>query len=781
MMKKRVSICSWQGWLYSLMAGLLVLTGGALSAVQAANSQVTLVSNSTSTRAIALETITMRAGPFGLTTPVRFGPDNRTRITLYGLNIGLLPGEGASAFTADLESVESGQRKLYQAMVENVRQVPSNSATERFDWLYQIVIRLPDDLPANVGDVLVRVNWRGNGSNRVRVAIGQTGGGPADDAGSAPTPAPAVAPAPTPAPTPDQFAAGTISYADAKRFLEQATFGPTDAEITRVRAMGFKAWLNEQFAKPAQPYPVPNEIQFSLELSNFMDANSATGCPAAVITDVNQRNICIRNNYTAYPLQKFMLQRALYGDDQLRQRAAWALHKINVVSQRDVNLTHWMLHYLKVLDNNAFGNYRQLLSDLTLNPGMGDYLDSVTSTANAPNENYAREILQLFSINTIKLNQDGTPQIGADGLPLATYDQNVVNGFTKVFTGYRRANQRYAGVLNYVDPMLFTDTGNVHDKTAKTLLDGVTLPANQTSAQDLTGALDNIYSNSTIAPYISKELIHMMVTSNPSPSYVKRVVDVFNNNCNGLYPSSPCNSAKGDLMAVYRAILLDPEARGDVKSSPRYGRLREPVELFTNVARAFNVTAANGAGQSDGVIVPLMGANERGSLGSPTYTTNTNPDNVTLFNPQDMATEQDIYRPLTVFSYYSSDFAAPGTPGGTLGPEFGIFASATSLKRTNFLNMLLFSVNGISASTTDLTLSTPNGTKLNFGAYTGLAGNPTQLVDALNQALMHNTLPASVKASIITAVTAVPVGDSAKRVQTAVYLIVSSSLYQVEK
>jgi hypothetical protein len=764
---------------------LLAATAGAFQHVAAANSQVTLISNSTSTRAIALETITMRAEPFNLTMPVSFGPDNRTRITLYGMNIGLLPGEGASAFTADLESLEGGQRRLYSALVEHVGQVPAQTPGQPtpYHWLYQIIIRLPDNLPANVGDVLVRVNWRGAASNRVRVAIGQTGGGPADDAGSVPTPAPATAPAPTPAPTPDPFTGGTISYADAKRFLEQATFGPTEAEITRVRAMGYQAWLNEQFAKPEQPYPVPNEIQNSTQLSNFMSAAGPdTGCPTSVLTDPTQRSLCIRNNYTAYPLQKFFLQRALHGDDQLRQKAAWAMHKINVVSQRDVNVTHWMLHYLRMLDRNSFGNYRQLLFDLTLNPGMGNYLDAVNNinTATSPaNENYAREILQLFSIGTIKLNQDGTPQIGADGLPLATYDQNVVIGFARVFTGYQFAPQRFAGITNYVDPMIMNQ--GRHDINPKTLLDGTTLPANQTVLQDLNSALDNIYNNASLAPYISKELIHMFVTSNPSPAYVKRVADAFSNNCNGLYPSNPCNGAKGDLKAVYRAVLLDPEARGDVKNATNYGRLREPVELFTNVARRLAVTDFAGTGQSDGVIVPLMGANERGALGSATFTGTAN--NTTVFSLADVQTEQDVYRPLTVFSYYPSDFGAPGAPPGTLGPEFGIFPSATSLKRNNFMNVMVY--NGIAPSVaTDLTLSTPAGTKLSFAAYTGLANNPTQLIDALDQAFMHGTLPANAKTAINTAISAIPTSDAnfaLKRTQAAVYLIVSSALYQVEK
>jgi uncharacterized protein (DUF1800 family) len=778
-MKKIVSICFCQGLLYSLMAMVLALAGGALSVTRAANSQVTLLSNPTSTRAIALETITMRAEPFGLTTAVRFGPDNRTRITLYGMNIGLLPGEGASAFTADLETLEGGQRKLYQALVEDVRQVPSNSAVERFDWLHQIIIRLPDNLPANVGDALVRVNWRGNGSNRVRVAIGAVGGGPADDAGSVPTPAPAVAPAATPAPTPDQFAGGTISYADAKRFLEQATFGPTEAEITRVRAMGFQAWLNEQLAKPAQPYPVPNDLPFSTELSTNMSQGGATvGCPDASFPNTIQRDMCRRNNYTAYPLQRFFLERALIGDDQLRQKSAWAMHKINVVSQRDVNVTHWMYYYLKVMDNNAYGNYRQLLVDLTLNPAMGNYLDAVNNTTlnnTPPNENYAREILQLFSIGTVKLNQDGTPVIGPDGFPVPTYDQNVVFNFAKVFTGYQFAPARFPGIVNYVNPMIIT--ANRHDTTQKVLLDGFTLPAGQNALQDLNGAIDNIFNHPTIAPYLSKELIHAFVTSNPSPAYVKRVADVFVNNCNGLYPANPCGNTRGDMKSVYRAILLDPEARGDVKSAPNYGRLRDPLELFTNVARTFNATGFSGSGQSDGVILPLMGGAARGFLESGTYSNN--PNNTTTFSPVDMETDMDIYRPVTVFSYYPSDFAAPGAPAGALGPEFGILASATALKRANFLNMLVF--NGIANSVSTGLNSTPNGTKLNFAPYIALAGNPTQLIDALNQAMMHGTLPANARASIITAVTAIPAAETAKRAQVAVYLIASSSLYQVEK
>lgn len=484
-MKKRVSTDARRRLWHWLAVLMLTAAGGVAQKVAAANSQVTLLSENTSTRAIALEAVTLKAGPFGVTSAPQFGSDNRTRIVLFALNVALFPNEGVSSFTADLESLEGGQAKIYQATVENIGAVPE------FPGLMQITVRLPDNLPANVGDVLMRVNWRGAASNRVRVAIGQTGGGPADDAGSVPTPAPVDPPAAPPTATPDPFAPGTISYADAKRFLEQATFGPTDAEITRVRAMGYQAWLEEQFAKPEQPYPV---------LSTDISADSSVSCPTTL--DATARAICLRDNYAAYQLQKFMLQRALYGDDQLRQRTAWAWHKILVVSHRDINVTHWMLYYLKMLDRNAFGNYRTMLTDLTLNPAMGNYLDMVNNinTATSPaNENYAREILQLFSIGLNKLNRDGTPQRDANGNTIPTYDQNTVTGFAKVFTGWQFTAQRTAGIVNYVDPMAVANE-NRHDRSTKQLLDGVTLAANRTSAQDLNDALNNIFANASLAP-----------------------------------------------------------------------------------------------------------------------------------------------------------------------------------------------------------------------------------------------------------------------------------------
>ncbi len=208
------------------------------------------------------------------------------------------------------------------------------------------------------------------------------------------------------------------------------------------------------------------------------------------------------------------------------QGVAFALHQLLVVSGRDLMQPSWLAPYLQILDRNAFGNYRQLLYEITLNPGMGRYLDMVTSTKTNPNENYAREILQLFSVGLDKLNPDGTPLLDADGKRIPTYDQAVVSGFAKVFTGWTFGPPPSPGIVNYIDPMRLI-AGN-HDTGTKQLLNGVELPAGQTGDKDLNDALDNIFNHPNVGPFISTHLIHQLVTSNPSPAYVGRAAAAFN-------------------------------------------------------------------------------------------------------------------------------------------------------------------------------------------------------------------------------------------------------------
>ncbi|MBA3248644.1 MAG: DUF1800 domain-containing protein, partial [Pyrinomonadaceae bacterium] len=403
-----------------------------------------------------------------------------------------------------------------------------------------------------------------------------------------------------------------------------------------------------------------------------------------------------------------------------------------------------MTPYLQILDRNAFGNYRQLLQEITLNPAMGEYLDMRRSTAANPNENFAREILQLFSIGVDELNLDGTLRLSAQGERIPTYTQDTVNNFTRVFTGWTFAPIFAAGVSNYRDPMV-PRAGNNHDTGSKTLLNGVVLPAGQNATQDLNAALDNIFNHPNVGPFIGQQLIQHLVTSNPSPAYVERVARAFNNDCDALYPDN-CQNVRGDMKAVIRAILLDPEARGDVKTDPNYGKLREPVQFINNILRATSAT-------SDGVI---GNRSQRGDLPG--------------------SLDQPVFQPPTVFSYYSPLYEVPGQPG-LLGPVFEILSTSTALRRANTVNTLIYS--GIGTNT-----DTPTGTQLNFSSLEALASNPTQLVDAVNALFLHNTMSAEVRSAITTAVNAIPTSDgqfARKRAQVAVYLVTTSPQFQIER
>jgi uncharacterized protein (DUF1800 family) len=373
---------------------------------------------------------------------------------------------------------------------------------------------------------------------------------------------------------------------------------------------------------------------------------------------------------------------------------------------------------------------------------MGDYLDMRGNSRTAPNENYAREILQLFSVGVDALNQDGTPILDAQGNRVPTYDQNTITEFARVFTGWNLApNKTWVVngttlVPNYADPMVLQANTNTYDTAAKTLLNGQVLPAivQGQNAQtyktaELNAALDNIFNHPNTGVYIGKELIKKLVTSNPSPAYVGRVAAAFANNGAGV---------RGDMKAVITAILLDPEARGDIKTDPNYGHLREPALLITSALRAFNAT-------SDG-----------------------------FFRDTINAMGQNLFNPPTVFSYFPADYQIPGT-NALYGPEYGIMSSSTTLKRANFLNTLIIS--GVAASQPNA----PTGTQLNFSGLQTLAANPQQLVDAMDALLMHGSMQATMKNTIVQTVTNVSSANTTLRIQTAAYLITSSSQFQVQR
>ena len=731
----------------TVCAGLVVLLGGTLKCVSAAQPSPVLFSvSSTSTRAVALETVSMMAEPFSLSSEINFSPnDPRTRISVFCMNLDFLAAEGANALTADAEDAAHNH---YPLNVEYVGQVPG------FEGIYMVVLRLNDSMTSNLGDVLIRLNLHGMASNRVRLAIGQIGGGPADDPGATGTPAPVTPPAAVAPLTLAQYQAqfnnpSMAAGADGIRFLEQATWGPTDADLQHLRSVGMQVYLNEQFSTP----PFFSDVQSNYPATTLYPVNQPTPCDAT----------CVRDNYTLYPLQRQFMSNALARPDQLRQRISFALHKFIVVAGRDLNNneTSWYAPYLQTIDRNAFGNFRQLLFDITLNPGMGRYLDMAGNSRVSPNENYARELMQLFSIGTDMLNQDGTPILDANGNRIPTYGQTEITNFARVFTGWvipNTSNNTFNGlsVPDYIRPMGFSNNTGANgpfDIGVKTLLNGQTLAACSNCTNnaanmatyknaELNAAIDNIFNHQNTGPYVCKQLIHELVTSNPSPAYVGRCAAAFANNGSGV---------RGDMRAVITAILLDPEARGDVKTDPNYGHLREPILFMTNLLRIFNVT-------SDGVLTTnVSGA---GSFSTPMG--------------------QDLFNPPTVFSYFPADYGLPGT--NLTAPEFGILDTSTTYQRANFVNTLFLanSGNGIPPSTPP-NVNRPTGTQLDYSSYQGMAGNPAQLVDALNTSMMHGTMSSSVRTSIINAITAISSGDPAGRTRTAIYLVASSSQYQVER
>jgi uncharacterized protein (DUF1800 family) len=746
-MKTSLSWCAARSFIFlSLCVAAFTTTNAAT------NKKPILISQATSTRAVAFESVTMKAEPFSLTATVPFGPDTRTRICIFAMDLELLPGEGANAFTSD---VQDSSGKLYPLRVEYVGKVPN------FPGITMIIVRLADDL-GDVGDVLLRLNLHGMASNRVRVAIGHSGGGPADDPGAVATPAPATPPGEDPPLALDSFT-GPASEADTVRFLEQASWGPTPAEVARVKAMGFMAYLNEQFslaptnAAKGSNYP---DLPFPLD-------DGTQQCPSSNPADPSyNQGVCIRDNYTIYPVQRTFFSSGLYGNDQLRQRVAFALHQILVVSANsEVNRPSWMTVYLQALDRNAFGSYQTLLNEITLTPAMGEYLDMRLSTRTNPNENFAREVLQLFSIGTDTLNPDGTPQLDAQGATIPTYTQTQVNEFTRVFTGWNFAPAIAAGITNFRDPMV-PRGGQNHDAGAKSLLNGFTIAActstnstqNIACAQsDMAAVMSHLANHPNVGPFISKQLIQHLVTSNPSPAYVERVARVFNNDCSGLYPQG-CTNVRGNLKLVVQAILLDPEARGDVKTDPNYGKLREPAQYIIGFLRAFNAKSFDKLSTSDGVL----------GRGSSDFTG-------TL--------DQPIFLPATVFSYYQPGYEVPGTK--ILGPAFGILSTTTTLRRANNINTLIYS--GVTTNTTPTAASPdrPRGTSIDISGLEALAGNPVDVVNALDSLLLHGTMHPQMRSSIVTAMNAINDANvttrNQKRARTAVYLVATSSQYDIQR
>ena len=524
--------------------------------------------------------------------------------------------------------------------------------------------------------------------------------------------------------------------ADIYRFLNQATFGFTQAEAARVTNMGIPAWINDQLTQPISGYPDANYT--ILQLNNSANCTNQDPVTHKGLPPADPRNICYRDNLTPTRVQRDFYTNAVARPDQLRQRVAWALSQIVVIStvSQDLSIAYPMTRYQNILSQQAFGNFETLLNQITLSPSMGYWLTMVNNdkgNANRqPNQNYAREVMQLFSIGLIELNQDGSPILDAQNNPIPTYDQTTIAQFSNVFTGWTYPKPGVATTTknpaDYELPMVTYANG--HETAAKTLLAGPdqNIPANQTPQQDITSALHNIFMHPNVGPFIGKQLIQHLVTSNPSPAYIARVAGVFNNNGAGV---------RGDMHAVVTAILTDPEARGG-GAPDTFGQLREPPLMITALLRGLGAPT-DGAGLSI----------RSGTLGEP------------------------IYSSPTVFNYYPIDYTIPNS--ALAGPEFGNHNSYTAVQRQNQVYALVYQ--GIAA---DPTVPNAVGTFINTKPYEALAGNPAAMVDALNQALMYGTFPPAAAQIIVNSVSLVPAANVVERARMAIYQMASSFHFQVQ-
>ncbi len=686
-----------------------------------------------------------------------------TRIALYLTNVKLLKGEGANAFR--VYAIDK-RGKYYRFPTTDLQPV----ADARNIWALGTV--LTDELrywdaPAADGDLAIFITWRGLASNTLKLGLGQMGGG----VGEIPNGVPA--PIGTTIAKERQNDASLVGYrwsSDRRRLLEQATFGPTVTLDDRVRRIGLRTWLAEQFEAPypsANPYP-----------KDPMKPQNTAGDPLCDGGADDVPVTCFRDTYSMYRPRTWFMQEAYYGEAQLRHRTAWALSQIVVTSGVDVQQGRHMMEFYQILGDNAFGNYKDILRKVTLNPAMGNYLDMAISTRTNPNENYAREIMQLFAVGLFRMNNDGTLQLDAQNNPIPTYDQAVVNDLTKVLTGWSFCNvatnpacsNLASGAVNYVDPMILNPgitnvNNNRHDLTAKSLLtypgsttttiaacgNCTTLPNIQTYADNsLNTALTNIYDHPNVGPFVSKILIQHLVTSDPTPAYVGRVATVFNAN----------RSSPTQLKEVVKAILLDPEARGDVKTDPLFGKLREPVLFTTSVLREFGVRGAVVGTLSDGSFGAIAGRQTNG-----------------LVN-EFVGMSQIPFLSPTVFNFYPPDYIVPGT--AFLGPEFALMNTGTAIQRSNFMNRMIMNATPIAAAVPDY----PTGTGITIDDMITLATNDVSgnaLLDELNRRMMHGQMSTAMKNTILPAITSIASNNPTLRARTAIYLVATSSQYQVQR
>lgn len=496
---------------------------------------------------------------------------------------------------------------------------------------------------------------------------------------------------------------------DAARFLAQATFGVRDAgEIEALRTVGYEQWLWAQFNAPTMLH------------TSYLDWQRQRSSNLKATDDMSYEAIW---------------QQWLFGADALRARVSFALSQILVVSNIAPDLRPYaMSSYMDTLNRHAFGNYRDLLRAVTLHPTMGYYLNMQGSqkenTAKGihPNENYAREFLQLFTIGMVRLNADGSPQLDGGGAPLPTYDEATVQGFARAFTGWTFAQSKSFTSAdenleaNWTTPMV--PYAAYHEGGSKQLLDGASVSGGSPES-DLDAAIDSAFNHANVGPFIGRQLIQRLVTSNPSRAYIGRVAAVFANNGSGV---------RGDLRAVVHAILLDPEARdATLGAQGRFGKQREPVLRFANLLRALRASNASGRNA------------------------------IHELDSADSALGQSPLLAPSVFNFFSPNFrpAGPVAAAGLTAPEFQITTETTAVGALNFLVGL---INNGGHAWGDGRLV------FDFEPWKVLAADPAALVDRIDAVFCHRQMSATTRTRMLALVNAVPASQTLKRVKSALTL-----------
>lgn len=529
---------------------------------------------------------------------------------------------------------------------------------------------------------------------------------------------------PPPAPPPVSIPPTAAELEDASRFVAKATFGLDYDGIYTAAEMGKESWLERQFSLPITRHtPLVGELVARREAGEF---------------DEFEEDI----EYLILSRRLAWWHHTATADDELRQRVAFALSEILVVSDNVDQLLIYpdaLSTYYDLLLANAFGNYRDLLRGVTLHPAMGFYLSHLNNGKSDPDnnifpdENYAREIMQLFSIGLFELNNDGTLKLEA-GQPIPTYSNVEIREFAKIFTGLSYGgpggffgNQQ----PNFSVPMRMFDAA--HEPGSKNLLNGVVVPSGQTGIQDIDSAIDNLFNHPNVGPFIGKQLIQRLVTSNPSPAYVERVANAFNDNGSGV---------RGDMRALLRAVLLDPEANSGPNPSSTFGKLREPVVRYAAMLRQLGATSDDGYIFNTGYFLQELG--KQHPLSSP-----------------------------SVFNFFLPAHSPAGAiaDAGLVAPEFQIVTSNSIVGMTNLVDF---------AVSADYVTDAPPPfaqVSLTFADYLPLADDVPALVDRLNLVMTARTLaPATVQA--IESI-AGDVDDLNFRVRVAVYMVLISADYTV--